>query len=66
MAEKTEQHEIVNMVCKRDSDPRTAGSSCKGRKAYKMSSNGARQAMFKCTECGYVWTIPLGGQFTSG
>ena len=58
-----EENPIVTMPCKRGKDQRTAGQSCKSKKAYKMSKDGSPQAQFKCAECGFIWTVPLGGQF---
>ena len=63
MAKKKEDHPEVLAPCKRGRDKRTAGTSCKSKKAYKLSKDGAPLVQFKCVECGYIWTVPVGGQF---
>lgn len=52
---------VVHMKCRRGSDRATEGQTCKGMMAEKMSKDGSQTAAFKCTSCGHVWHVPLGG-----
>ena len=54
---------VVFMRCTRGSDPRTEGQKCYGKRAEKMSQDGSSAPMFKCTKCGHVWVVPVGGAF---
>lgn len=54
---------IVHQPCKRGMDRSTEGQSCKGRKAEKLSPNGSQVVQFKCVDCGFTWTIAVGGAF---
>lgn len=64
MAKKQEDPgPIVNMPCKRGKDQRTAGQACDSKRAYKLSKDGSPQVQFKCVKCGFIWTVPLGGEF---
>ena len=55
--------EIVLVPCRRGNDPKTAGTACKSRKAYKLSEDGSQLVRFKCVDCGFTWTVPIGDQF---
>lgn len=52
---------VVHMKCKRGSDRATEGQTCKGMMAEKLSQDGSSVAQFKCTSCGHVWSVPIGG-----
>lgn len=51
----------VHMKCKRGSDRLTEGQTCKGMMAEKLSPDGSQVCQFKCTSCGFIWSIPVGG-----
>jgi hypothetical protein len=59
---------IVLVKCRRGYDSTTKGQECSGVMAYNMSKQGDTAVRFKCVKCGFVWTIPVGGQmiFPSG
>lgn len=60
--DKTEP-ETVHMPCKRGTDRLTQGESCSGRTAIKLDGRfSATMPGFKCTKCGFKWTVPTGGQ----
>lgn len=52
---------VVHMKCKRGSDRMTEGQTCKGMMAEKLSHDGTHVAQFKCTSCGFIWSVPVGG-----
>ena len=51
----------VHMKCRRGWDKASHGQSCKSMRAYKMSPDGSNTATFKCVDCGYSWSVGLGG-----
>jgi hypothetical protein len=55
-------HPVVHMKCKRGSDKLTSGQSCRGMMAEKLAPDGSQTPQFKCTSCGFVWSVPIGGQ----
>lgn len=52
---------VVHMKCRRGSDRATEGQTCKGMSAEKLSADGSQVAQFKCTSCGHLWGVPIGG-----
>jgi hypothetical protein len=52
---------VVHMKCRRGSDRATEGQTCKGMLAENLSQSGSHVAQFKCSSCGYVWSVPVGG-----
>jgi transposase-like protein len=54
---------IVHMPCRRGQDRVTHGSKCDCKRAYNLSAAGARHASFRCVDCKYEWTVPVGGSF---
>lgn len=55
------QYPVVHMKCRRGSDQVTAGQSCKGMMAEKRAPDGSQTPQFKCTTCGFVWSVSIGG-----
>lgn len=58
------ENPVVFARCTRGSDRQTAGTSCTGSRAEKLSPDGHPAPMFKCVTCGHTWVIPLGGGFS--
>ena len=56
--------EEVFAKCKRGTDKLTVGESCGSNTAYKINSNNPHVVIFRCTKCGYQWSIPIGGSFS--
>ncbi len=54
---------VVHMKCKRGNDPTTMGQTCESLSAEKLSEDGATFVQYKCTQCGHVWGISVGGTF---
>jgi hypothetical protein len=63
MPEEKPAHPIVFVRCTKGSDPATKGQTCNGRQAYKLSPDGHRSPMYKCTKCSHVFSVGLGGSF---
>lgn len=63
MTEKKEKREKVLMPCKRGNDRLTVGQSCDSKWAYRLSPPQSKAPSFKCCDCGFEWTVPVGGQF---
>lgn len=55
------QNPIVHIKCRRGSDRATDGQVCKGMAAEKLSADGSQVVQFKCTVCGHLWSVPVGG-----
>ena len=51
----------VHMKCRRGFDKATHGQTCKSMQAYKMSPDGSNQVMFTCVDCGFSWSVSIGG-----
>lgn len=50
--------------CKRGKDPSTAGQSCDGRRAKRITPMGSQSVHLRCVACGFAWAIPVGGTVT--
>lgn len=61
---KKEDKVEVHARCRRGSDRVTNGQTCDGMKAFNLSSQGSHVVSLKCSKCGFIWNIPVGG-FTS-
>lgn len=58
------EKEIVFAACKRGSDSRTSGQKCQSRRAYRLTEKGSPRVAMKCVNCGHIWNVAIGGQFS--
>jgi hypothetical protein len=56
-----QNHPVVHMKCRRGFDKASHGQSCKSMRAYKLSPDGSNNVMFTCVDCGFSWSVSLGG-----
>lgn len=61
MRKNKDDRPVVLIKCRRGHDMATRGQECSSMQAHNMSVPGDSVARFECAECGYVWTVPVGG-----
>lgn len=54
----------VYVKCRRGSDKIYSGNPCNSLTAENMTVAGSGHSRFRCTKCGYTWSIQTGGTFT--
>jgi transposase-like protein len=65
MSQTEEKKPVVMAKCRRGSDRLTEGQSCQSKRAHQLTPPQSKHVSFKCADCGYSWTIPVGGSFTA-
>lgn len=55
------KYPVVHMKCRRGYDRASHGQNCKSMRAYKLSVDGSNVVQFKCIDCGYSWSVGIGG-----
>jgi len=73
MSDQKEELPVVHMACRRTKSVKlgeVAQSSadrmdqhCDSKTAYKLEKRSPGVASYRCTKCGNVWNVPVGGQF---
>ncbi len=57
------ESKVVFAKCRRGSDLATSGQTCTSTSVQKLSADGSPVPMFKCSKCGFVWGVAVGGTF---